>query len=677
MLGFMVFMFLASALLSPTHAATINVTNHTPNGDGGLGPFAVTVTCGNGDIHNFSLNGGDTTSFTYPDQDPISCEVSETLTPVQQPHFTTKHGDTYGPNNGVMNASKGSTVDGETFNVTNTYNPQQPQGTVTINVEKRTPKGDLGKGPFALTVACQNGDTHNFSLNGGETGSFTYPADTAIDCRISETLTPDQDTAFLDPILGDTYGPSNGRMLANNSNKVADETFFVINSPVEITQIGVEKQTPDGDGGLTPFAITIECTDGDVQNFTLAGGETSTFYRVANEPMNCKINENLTAAQQVSFDSTLGDTYGPDNGTMKANKASKATDKKFYVINKYVEAGGKGVLNPTTFEDGGVGGANVSSSSSSRSNTVQGCSDTKPSNAPHIFQIDRNGSDAVLHITPSTGGFNKFVVSYGTTPSADQHAAIINQGQSTGAVQINIHALDPQATYYFKAQTLNSCEPSDWSNTLSTDPRFVQQPAPAVSANLLPQTGRADLPDVLDTLPDVEENKDLDVKPVALKIPDLMINTSIEHVGLDEAGRMDTPEDPFNAGLFALTDVPGDVGTAVVAAHLDLADGSDALFAQLHRLDPGDEVIVVYDDGSRATFEVVGEEVSRLSDALAQRVFDQQENDREMNLITCAGNWDQYSGGYDQRTVVYTEMISYETFPEVLGFLNVNGNQYL
>ena len=52
---------------------------------------------------------------------------------------------------------------------------------------------DGGKGPFNINVTCGNGDVYDFIMEDGDVESFYYDKDAAMDCKVTEELTTDQE----------------------------------------------------------------------------------------------------------------------------------------------------------------------------------------------------------------------------------------------------------------------------------------------------------------------------------------------------------------------------------------------------------------------------------------------------------------------------------------------------
>jgi LPXTG-site transpeptidase (sortase) family protein len=141
-----------------------------------------------------------------------------------------------------------------------------------------------------------------------------------------------------------------------------------------------------------------------------------------------------------------------------------------------------------------------------------------------------------------------------------------------------------------------------------------------------------------------------------LEIPAIGVDASVERVGRLPDGGMDVPKVPANVAWFNESALPGqDAGrAAVIAGHLDSPAGR-AVFFDLRKLVPGDELAVTYANGSRYVFRVTKKE---------RYVFDQMPLDKIfgsnpeplLNLITCDGAWDRGRANYQQRLVIYSRL---------------------
>lgn len=145
-------------------------------------------------------------------------------------------------------------------------------------------------------------------------------------------------------------------------------------------------------------------------------------------------------------------------------------------------------------------------------------------------------------------------------------------------------------------------------------------------------------------------------RPVRLVIPSLKVDAVIESVGRGSDGAMDIPSKVQDVAWYALGTAPGDIGNAVIAGHLDLANGSPAVFWEIGKLRIGDEVIVYDLDGVEYHFQVTGKQRYPDDQAPLERIFGFSLRS-QLNLITCAGTWDRRSHNYSNRLVVYTELM--------------------
>lgn len=141
--------------------------------------------------------------------------------------------------------------------------------------------------------------------------------------------------------------------------------------------------------------------------------------------------------------------------------------------------------------------------------------------------------------------------------------------------------------------------------------------------------------------------------PSRLIIPKLEVNADIEHVGLDEEKRMDVPQDDMNVAWYKLGGKPGDMGSAVLAGHFDTQEGSPAVFYKLSELSKGDEIQIQDENGNTQTFEVTEVRTYKDENFPIPLVFT-QEDAKRLNLITCAGSFDESQKNYSDRTVAFS-----------------------
>lgn len=145
-------------------------------------------------------------------------------------------------------------------------------------------------------------------------------------------------------------------------------------------------------------------------------------------------------------------------------------------------------------------------------------------------------------------------------------------------------------------------------------------------------------------------------KPVRLTIPGINVNAHIEYVGLIPGGAMDVPKKRANVAWFSLGSRPGDGGSAVIAGHYGRENKTGSVFDNLHKLKRGDKLYVEDEKGVIISFVV--RESRRYDPSIdANEVFGSSDRRSHLNLVTCEGDWDEYSQQYPKRLVVFTDRI--------------------
>jgi hypothetical protein len=174
-------------------------------------------------------------------------------------------------------------------------------------------------------------------------------------------------------------------------------------------------------------------------------------------------------------------------------------------------------------------------------------------------------------------------------------------------------------------------------------------------------------------------NADLDITagpievPIELQIPSLKVNAPVLGVGLTSKNVMETPKGPIDdpiwhtAFWYRGSGIPGDIGTATIAGHVDDPLGRPEIFAHLEDLHPGDLIIIhAKDTNVDIRFNVDQVKVYTLQESSDPAVLTQifgagpvtgtepqpaPDGLAHLTLITCAGNI--VHGEFDHHTVVY------------------------
>jgi hypothetical protein len=132
--------------------------------------------------------------------------------------------------------------------------------------------------------------------------------------------------------------------------------------------------------------------------------------------------------------------------------------------------------------------------------------------------------------------------------------------------------------------------------------------------------------------------------PDRVRIPALGVDAPLTGLGLTRTGSLDVPPaDRKNlAGWYEAGTTPGERGTAIVAGHVDNAEGP-AVFYRLGALKRGATIEVDRRDGSIAVFTVDAVEVYDARAFPDAKVYGASRRP-ELRVITCGGGWSRDTG---------------------------------
>jgi len=145
-------------------------------------------------------------------------------------------------------------------------------------------------------------------------------------------------------------------------------------------------------------------------------------------------------------------------------------------------------------------------------------------------------------------------------------------------------------------------------------------------------------------------------RPVALAIPAIGVRTALERLGRTPQGTLQVPASTTEAGWYTGSPRPGEIGSAIIAGHIDSTEGPGVFF-RLRVLRPGDLVYVRRSDGTLVVFRVYAERMYAKTRFPTEGVYGPAP-DAELHLITCGGVFDPATGSYLSNVVVYAAQIS-------------------
>jgi hypothetical protein len=143
--------------------------------------------------------------------------------------------------------------------------------------------------------------------------------------------------------------------------------------------------------------------------------------------------------------------------------------------------------------------------------------------------------------------------------------------------------------------------------------------------------------------------------PDRIRIPSIRVDAPLVGLGLTKAGSLDAPPPARKnlAGWYEAGTTPGENGTAIVAGHVDNADGP-AVFFHLGALKKGSVIEVDRQDGGTALFSVDAVEVYDAKGFPDQRVYGAARRP-ELRVITCGGGYSRTTG-YQGNVVVFAHL---------------------
>jgi len=140
-------------------------------------------------------------------------------------------------------------------------------------------------------------------------------------------------------------------------------------------------------------------------------------------------------------------------------------------------------------------------------------------------------------------------------------------------------------------------------------------------------------------------------RPVGLQMQSIDVSRfPVRAVGLEPDGQMEIP-DETEIGWYQYGATAGQPGATVLAAHVSW-NRTSGPFAQLGRVEPGEQIEVALDDGSVRRYEVTERAVYGKLELPRERLW-RTTGDETLVLITCGGDYNPDIRRYRENIVVY------------------------
>jgi hypothetical protein len=178
-------------------------------------------------------------------------------------------------------------------------------------------------------------------------------------------------------------------------------------------------------------------------------------------------------------------------------------------------------------------------------------------------------------------------------------------------------------------------------------PAPVAADAPAVSSGAAPLA-----PTMAGASPSAQS------APTRVRVPSISASSTLIPVGVDADNVVEVPplSQPMQAAWYSHGPTPGSLGPAVVLGHVN-GDGKPGIFADLYRVESGQEIEVDRADGQTTVFTVSRVETVAKDVFPTERVYGNTP-DAQLRLITCGGSLDQVAHNYLSNVIVYATLTS-------------------
>ncbi len=149
-----------------------------------------------------------------------------------------------------------------------------------------------------------------------------------------------------------------------------------------------------------------------------------------------------------------------------------------------------------------------------------------------------------------------------------------------------------------------------------------------------------------------------ELAPTALQIEAIGVTAPVIPLGVvADTGQMEVPDNVDEVGWYRFGPSPGQPGSSVLAAHVDLYGEGPGVFYNLDRLLPGDSINVLFEGGETTTFVVTSSERVPKGGLAVESIF-AQDGEPVLTLITCGGAFNYSSRTYDDNVVVTAQLKS-------------------
>ena len=155
--------------------------------------------------------------------------------------------------------------------------------------------------------------------------------------------------------------------------------------------------------------------------------------------------------------------------------------------------------------------------------------------------------------------------------------------------------------------------------------------------------------------PKIKDTTPFESFPVRILIKSIQVDASIQAVGTLD-GVMAVPNSKEYVGWYKFGTHPGEIGSAVLAGHVNWKNDEDAVFSNLKNITIGDSIII-FDNFGKETIFIVEKIENYPVETDTTEIFISNDNVSKLNLITCYGEWNPEKNTHDLRLVVFAHKL--------------------
>ena len=145
-------------------------------------------------------------------------------------------------------------------------------------------------------------------------------------------------------------------------------------------------------------------------------------------------------------------------------------------------------------------------------------------------------------------------------------------------------------------------------------------------------------------------------EPTFVEIPSIGVRSrTFVPLSVQSNGTISVPGTAQEIGLYRDGPTPGEIGPAVLAAHVDTPAGVPGIFAELRRVKAGDLVRIARQDGSHLAFTVDRVAAYKKTAFPTDLVYKSDFRHAELRLVTCGGPTDSRNE-YRDNVIVFAHL---------------------